>query len=100
MRKHLTSGLMAAHLLLGGIVPNETVHAASAETETAHYTYWVYQVTSVEEGEYYGQNTEYQDFPNVYFTQAELAPWQNIREGDWVVTVFVHDDISSVIKIN
>lgn len=105
MRK-LIGGLSLATALFFGIggIAQELPSTVLAQTvQEPHYNAWVYQVTEIDgtgDGvDYYGTNYQYEDFPHVYFTQAEVGEL-NIKEGDWVVTVFNHDDIERIIKLN
>ena len=62
--------------------------------------FWVYQVTEIVGDEYYGFSKQYDDFPNVYFEKADIRAGQEVKVGDWVVTVFEHDTVAEVVKIN
>ena len=96
----LASSLVLASALVwgtGGAVSSPSL-SVQAHSES-NYSSWVYQVTETYDNEYYGTNNQYEDFPHVYFTSEELKAGQKIKEGDWVVTVFNHDDIIQIIKI-
>jgi len=60
-------------------------------------TVFEYKVTSIEDEEFYGENPEYKDFPNVYFEASDLK--ERVDVGDIVVTIFDHDDLVAVYPV-
>lgn len=106
MKKAIGGVSLAVVLFLGvGGVLNESFPTPTVEAKTVmepHYNAWVYQVTEIDVNgksvDYYGTNNQYEDFPNVYFTHEEAGKLK-IKEGDWVVTIFNHDDLIKIVKL-
>ena len=100
MFRKLVGSLVLASAMVWGVEENAISPSPSVQAHSEpHYNAWVYLVTETYNNEYYGTNEQYEDFPYVYFTSEDLKAGQTIQEGDWVVTVFNHDDIFQIIKI-
>lgn len=87
-------------IILAFIFALVMVNQMAEASQSNSYGVWVYQVTEINENEVYGENPEYKDFPNVFFYKSDVPKGEKIKPGDWVVTVFYHDDLIEVIKLN
>ncbi|WP_064199017.1 hypothetical protein [Brevibacillus brevis] len=69
-----------------------SILSASSNTQACgEYVAFIYKVTKVENGQYWG--TGIYDDSNVYFTQGNVVTTERFQDGDVVVAYFKPDNV-------
>lgn len=94
LKSSIISGILGASIIMYQVGAAMDVPKSVGPTET-----FAYEITGIENGSYYGKNTNYHTYPGIYFTDKEFNVPSSIETGEWVLATFQDDELIQIDEL-